>query len=1178
MLTATALADAYHGNAIYENCLLNNRPNQEIHMSGLKQQTASDNSIERQCNDAPLFSVIITTYNRPTLLADALASLSKQTFDDFEAILVNDNGSPVEPLLIEASFPITYIRQARNSGPAAARNAAHRLARGHYIVYLDDDDRFQADHLETLAQAIARHPDEVIYTDAVFITEDLIEDQRIDRRREQRYTHGEYSRERLMINNYIPVNTFAFPRRLLELVDGFDEALEGLEDWDFLMTLARHINFRHVPRETVEVRMRTAKSDATRRSILAMQRYPTLHRQLYERHPDLASDAIRHGRAAMLRHLDTRLSQGQRQNNWLECRTLTPVQRELARAQLASHKATPTFAIAVIDLEGNATKLTATLDSLETARAQYPNLLPLVISTSTDRIECFPATTVRVTRDNWLDALNQSIAQTHFDWLGLIHAGDEVIANGLLINGLELLSAPDCRALYFDVMYRQAGGNEGPVLRPDFNLDYLLSLPSVMGRNWLFRRDALLEVGGFDSRFKQNPEFELVLRMITATGTQGLGHIAEVVLKTESPPIQELAEERQAILEHLSIRGYKHAQAKFEPTGQYRIHYLHTSQPLVSILILAGDNLSHLQRCTDSLLERTQYSHYQVLLINDKPEARDVNTWLQAVEGLDEERLRVIAPPAPIAPSTALDYAVEHAQGSYILLLSPDTAAIKEDWLDELLNHAQRPEVGAVGAKLIAPEGTVLHAGLILGLDGVAGPAFAGEPMESSGYLQRLQVDQNYSAVSKDCLMVSREALSNVNGFGSAELIHHFGVDLCLRLREAGYLNVWAANALLLSSAKTRVPPPADEDLIIYQKRLPRLARDPAYNPNLSLSNASGFSLADNALSWRPLSSWKPLPTVLAFPLGHTADQHYRLNKPMLAMTESGLIESVSTQAFLQPCELELLRPDSIIIQGGLNNIPSPILLQIKKLSNAFKVVDVGEYSATIQPRTLPIAQHLHQALAFADRVLVPTQSFAEAIGCTQTEIIVVPSRLPVKPWGSLVSTRDTSQRLRIGWAACAHTAEDAGILTEVIKDLAEEVEWIIIGDCPAELRRYIHEIHDETDIAQFPHKLAQLNLDLALVPLMDTPFNRCKSNLQVLKYGACGYPVIRSKLDTTSDNLPVTAVTNCSEAWINAIRMHMSEKDASAQLGQYLQAIVRRDWLLEGRALEEWKKAWLPV
>lgn len=702
-----------------------------------------------------------------------------------------------------------------------------------------------------------------------------------------------------------------------------------------------------------------------------------------------------------------------------------------------------------------------------------------------------------------------------------------------------------------------------------------------MGRHWLFRRNALLQAGGFDSCFGENPEFELALRMITNKGLQGLGHIAEVVLKAEPPPIQELTEEKKAILQHLAARGYEQAQAKFESTGQYRIWYGHNTRPLVSILILVGDKLSHLQRCIESLLEKTGYSHYEILLIHNAREAQNITSWLKDLEDLKEAKLRIISCPSFVDTASALNNAADHALGDYLLLLSPETAVIQESWLDELLNHAQRPEVGAVGAKLISSEGTIVQAGLILGLEGVASSAFSGEQMDSPGYLQRLQTDQNYSAIRRDCLMISKAIFNQVHGFDTEQSAHYIDVDLCLRLKEAGFLNVWAANSILLSSEKNQAEP-YDDDITMYQKWLPILARDTAYNPNLSLSTVGGFSLTDNSLSWRPLSSWKPLPSILAYTLDHAENNRYRIRNPMQAMTSRGQIEGFLSQTLLQPCELERLQPDTIIVQRTYSDFAPNALNQIKTLSNAFKVLDMGDHPAAWlsqreqQPHDLLRA--LHHELAFADRVLVPTESFAETLKNTHPEVLIVQSRLPAELWGSLIRSQDSISRPRIGWSGSADSVVDLKLLSEIFEDLHEEVDWIIIGKCPAALHRYAHEVHDWKNFDRLPHKLAQLNLDLAIAPLTDNPTNRWAGNLQILKYGACGYPVIRSKLDSTTDKLPTALTNNNSKAWIDTIRMHLSEKDASRQLGQYFQTLVRNEWLLDNQALEVWKKSWLPA
>src|SRR5690606_33360760 len=222
--------------------------------------------------------------------------------------------------------------------------------------------------------------------------------------------------------------------------------------------------------------------------------------------------------------------------------------------------------------------------------------------------------------------------------------------------------------------------------------------------------------------------------------------------------------------------------------------------------------------------------------------------------------------PHPFNYSAINNMAAREARGEYLVLLNNDTAILRGDWLDALLNHAQRPEVGIVGAKLLYPDGSVQHAGVILGLEGPANHPFLNETMDAPGYMQRLQVDQNYSAVTAACLMIRRSVYEAVGGLDEEDFkVSYNDVDLCLKLQATGYLTVWTPHSVVMhegSVSQKKVDVAAfeakrkrfvAEQDAMYAKWLSVLARDPAYNRNLSLSG-SGFELeADVPLTWRPL-------------------------------------------------------------------------------------------------------------------------------------------------------------------------------------------------------------------------------------------------------------------------------------------------------------------------------------
>lgn len=1126
----------------------------------------------------PAFSVILTTYNRPDLLRDALASVGRQTLRDFEVILINDNGEPVESLITDYDFPISYIRQGRNRGLSAARNAGLKQARGRYVVYLDDDDFYLPNHLAVLAEAFERNPHSVVYTGVEYVNERLEEGRRVEVARGRPFEHERFDRDRLFVQNYIPVNTWAHPREMLAEVGEFDTDLAAFEDWDMLLRLATRYPFVHVPTVTCEVRTRETGAGSDHMLGRERKNFPALYKELYRRYAGSSSEDLQQGRQRMLQSLGEKPARSTLAQ-WLAQRLPTDVENRLINEHLNSNGGGPRIGVVVLDIDGQSDKLMATLRSLTGERCLYATLKIVVLTPSPT-----PATTagdklhfIRLGDGELAGQINQAVGEGDFDWFMLARAGDEFTPSGLMIAGLELLANPQCRAVYGDQLQRLPDGSLGGAFLPGLNLDLLLSFPLVMARHWLFRREVFLAMGGFDAEFADALEFELITRLIELEGLVGLGHIDEPLLITEAPALRDNPDERRVIERHLATRGY---QAKVRPglPARYSVDYGHSTTPLVSVLIAAEAPLARLQRCVDTLLEKTRYPHYEILLV-DCSAAADTRAWLQAVGSLNDARLRVID---CADPGQAVNAAAAVARGDYLLLLSGESAVMQESWLDELLNHAQRPEVAIVGAKLLTSDARIDQAGLLLGLGGPALAAFAGEPMDAAGYMQRLQVDQNYSAVGEACMMVRAEVFRQLGGL-DAELGTYRDVDFCLRVRDAGYLTVWAANAMLLHEGQRRRASVEEQDKV-YERHLPILARDPAYNRNLALSGR-GFDLeSDTGLTWRPLT-WRPLPVVLVHPADPWGCGNYRVIKPFSALREAGLVDGMMSMGLLQVPDLERFDPDVIVLQRQIGDERLEAMRRIRKFSRAFTVYELDDYlpnlplkSAHRSQMPRDILKSLRRGLDLVDRFVVSTAPLAEAFAGLHGDIRVMRNFLPSHWWGDVQGLRRQGRKPRVGWAGGVGHTGDLEMIADVVKELAGEVEWIFFGMCPEKLRPFVHEIHHGVEIDLYPKALAALNLDLALAPVEQNLFNDCKSNLRLLEYGACGFPVVCSEVRCyQDDNLPVTRVKNRFKDWVDAIRMHVNDLDAAARAGDQLREAVHRDWMLSGENLLRWRKAWTP-
>ena len=1122
-----------------------------------------------------LFSIILTTYNRPDLLQDALASVGSQTLRDFEVILINDNGEPVEHLLAAYDFPITYIRQGRNQGLSAARNAGLALARGRYVVYLDDDDIYLPHHLAVLAEAFEQHPDSVVYTGVEYVNEKLEEGRRIELGRGQPFKHEVFDRDRLFVQNYIPVNTWAHPRQMLATVGEFDTSLAAFEDWDMLLRLATRYPFVHVPTVTSEVHTRAPGAGGDHMLGRERKNFPALYRELYERYAGSASEGLLHGRQRMLESLGERPRGGLA--HWLAERLPTATENRLIAKYLQDHQGGPLIGVVVLDTEGQSEPLMVTLKSLLSERCLYATLRILVITPS-----AVPVTSaadklhfLRKTDEAVATQINRAIEASDCQWFMVARAGDEFTPSGLMVAGLELAGNPGCRAVYGDQLQRLPDGSLGAAFLPAFNLDLLLSFPLVMARYWLYRRDLFMNCGGFDTAYPEAFELELLTRLIEQEGLAGLGHIDEPLLITEAPALRDNPDERRVIERHLANRGYR-AQVLPGLPARYRVHYGHDAMPLVSIILSTDVPLAALQRCTDSLLEKTAYPHYELLLVDAGGRA-EVSDWLQSVAALRDDKVRVLGTGGDVAQN----HAAEKARGEYLLLLSGEAAIINAEWLDELLNHAQRPEVGVVGGKLLTPSGRIAQAGLILGLNGPATAAFTGEPMDAAGYLQRLQVDQNYSAVGEACLMVRTELFRQLGGL-DAGLAAFRDVDLCLKAREAGYLTVWAAHSVVLHEAQPKQVEAAVEDQI-YERYLPQLANDPAYNRNLALSGR-GFDLeSDVSLTWRPLS-WRPLPVILAHPADPWGCGHYRVIQPFSAMKSEGLADGMLSMGLLQATDLERFAPDIVVLQRQIGDERLEAMRRIRKFSRAFTVYELDDYLPNLPLKSVhrsqmpkDILKSLRRGLEFVDRFVVTTQPLAEAFAGLHDDIRVIENRLPTKWWKGLASQRRRGRKPRVGWAGGVSHTGDLELIVDVVRELAGEVEWVFMGMCPDSIRPFINEFHPGVDIESYPAALASLDLDLALAPVEQNLFNECKSNLRLLEYGACGFPVVCSDLVCYRGALPVTRVKNRFRDWVDAIRMYINDLDAAAEAGDRLREAVYRDWMLEGENLIRWRDAWMP-
>jgi len=281
----------------------------------------------------------------------------------------------------------------------------------------------------------------------------------------------------------------------------------------------------------------------------------------------------------------------------------------------------------------------------------------------------------------------------------------------------------------------------------------------------------------------------------------------------------------------------------------YRIrHPIPSPAPVVSLLIPTRDRLDLLERCVGSILGKTTYPHFEIIIIDNDSSLPETHDYFRLIQATDS-RVTVLSYPFPFNYSAINNYAVRHAKGQLIGLINNDTEIISPEWLNEMASQALRPDIGCVGAKLYYADGTIQHAGLILGIQGIAGHCHLDWPAGSLGYHCRLSIIQNYSALTAACLLIRKTLYQQVGGMDEENLAVSFNdVDFCLKVSEAGYRNLWTPYAELVHhGGQTRGLEDSPEKVARFRREAAwmltrwgkRIICDPNYSPNLTTDNGA---------------------------------------------------------------------------------------------------------------------------------------------------------------------------------------------------------------------------------------------------------------------------------------------------------------------------------------------------
>ncbi len=387
--------------------------------------------------------------------------------------------------------------------------------------------------------------------------------------------------------------------------------------------------------------------------------------------------------------------------------------------------------------------------------------------------------------------------------------------------------------------------------KPDFAID------NLRANNYIchftgFKRELIDSVGYFSSDYDGSQDYDLILRLTEKA--QKIVHIPKVMYFWRSHPASTAGNANakpycvtssiKALNDHLkrcNIKG--EAQLVAYPPSPYKINYEIEGQPLISIIIPNKDHIKDLKKCLTSIFQKSTYKNIEVIIVENNSEENETFEYYKSLEKYD--KIKVVTWEGEFNYSAINNFAAAKANGEHILLLNNDIEVITDKWLEEMLMYSQRSDVGAVGCMLYYPNDTIQHAGVILGIGGIAGHSHKYFPRSSAGYMSRLHYAQNLSACTAACLMMKKSVFDEVGGLDERFKVAFNDVDLCMKIRKAGYLIVFTPFAELYHyESISRGAEDSPEKVKRFQGEIKLfeekwgeelLKGDPYYNPNLTL-------------------------------------------------------------------------------------------------------------------------------------------------------------------------------------------------------------------------------------------------------------------------------------------------------------------------------------------------------
>lgn len=1162
-------------------------------------------------------SAVVMCYQQRDVVQRALQSLLAQDYP-IDEIIVSDDCSTdgtidailaMEQQLQQRCNNLVIRKNPKNLGIVGHFNVLFEQARNEFIVYFAGDDISEPQRIRRLAEHFRSagcpryylvHSDVRMIDDADNLGEIFKPPVITD--------HLDFMGTALSARLHVGA-TAAFTRALWADYGGFEENWV-YEDLILGWRAAMHNHYHYLPECLLRYRsggitFQSMPPEKQRRHLLSLYRQRLIDTTVADA-AGLRTDLgdVRYRLSVNLNALESSQAVSEFELSyvqWRATRQILPEDLRQIGQEIASLPDTaPRFQI-VMRLPADATPALA--DTLDALNGQYyPHWRVDLVTTlpapaGLEAVACVGWHTIGQATEP-AQAINAIVSAHPGDWIVELPPG--VQPDPLLFWRLsrEISRNPDTIAYFVDDDCRDMFGERvSPRFKPGTNPSALKS--ADLAGPLCIRNDIWQEIGGATTQ-SGSPWFAQLLSLADLSGWAAIRHVPDVLLTYPNTFPSDTEACLNALITHHDKKGFP---IEIVPTTErsWNIQPLPVELPAVSIAILSSGQLDLLARCFNSIINQTTYPSVEILVVLGSCHADPgIEEWFSEQE-TGGYPIRAIRSAEAHNYATCCNLAVREARYEHIVLMREEVVIIQPAWLEELAKTAAETGIAAVTPRMITPgSGNISHAGLYLGLAGLAGtPSDEQTKLGDHGYLDSLSITRDVQALSTGCFLTRKSIYQACGGMDGESFGSHFGeIDLSLKLRINRQRIVFQPLSTLAYGGVTPIPEQlglssrAEQAILACQAENQLVKKwagdcvDSLYwNPNLSLAKAKPVLESDTHPQWQYMPTENPRFLARTLPNGQGI---FRVTAPLRALRKQGLASECiwEQEASREPSMAELARlaPDTLIVQHYVQERQLKSLDDWSRLTNRPFTVFAMDDLLTDLPSDNSMRQFmapnsracLKYALDRCDRLVVSTDFLADYYRAFIDDIRVVPNRLEQEIWLPLTSRKNVSPRPRIGWAGGTTHQGDLLLLKEVIEQTRGEADWVFFGMCPDEIRPLIAEFHPLAPFQAYPSKLASLNLDIAVAPLQDHPFNHGKSNLRLLEYGALGIPVVCSDM-TPYRNSPAYCVPNDPSAWINALRERIHDTASREAEGLALKRWVRQHYLLEDHT-SQWLAAHQPA